>query len=112
MNIQRLFKPYIVKRDHGQCQVLIPLVELDDLCERIERGMNATPVSCISDYEYAASIARSLWKRYYAEVVPEWEVCDTMFEVLSQIDNMTCMGLPPVDSRGGKPEKIHSELES
>ena len=34
-NIQKLFKPYIVKRKNGQCQVLIPLVELDDLCEEI-----------------------------------------------------------------------------
>ena len=35
MNIQKLFKPYIVKRKNGQCQVLIPLIELDELCERI-----------------------------------------------------------------------------
>uniref|UniRef100_A0A6M3K9F4 Uncharacterized protein n=1 Tax=viral metagenome TaxID=1070528 RepID=A0A6M3K9F4_9ZZZZ len=36
MNIQKLFKPYIVKRKNGQCQVLIPLVELDELCAKIE----------------------------------------------------------------------------
>ena len=35
--IQKLFKPYIVKRKNGQCQVLIPLVELDELCEKIEK---------------------------------------------------------------------------
>ena len=35
MNIQKLFKPYFVRRKNGQCQVLIPLVELDDLCEKI-----------------------------------------------------------------------------
>jgi len=35
MNIQQLFKPYIVPRKNGQCQVLIPLVELDELCEKI-----------------------------------------------------------------------------
>ena len=34
-NIQKVFKPYIVKRKNGQCQVLIPLVELDDLCLKI-----------------------------------------------------------------------------
>ena len=39
MNIQKLFKPYIVTRKNGQCQVLIPLVELDALCEDIENLM-------------------------------------------------------------------------
>ena len=34
-NIQQLFIPYIVKRKNGQCQVLIPLIELDDLCDKI-----------------------------------------------------------------------------
>ena len=36
MNIQKLFKPYIVTRKNGQCQILIPLIELDDLCDKIE----------------------------------------------------------------------------
>lgn len=36
MSIQKLFKPYFVKRKNGQCQVLIPLVELDELCDKIE----------------------------------------------------------------------------
>jgi hypothetical protein len=35
--IQKLFKPYIVKRKNSQCQVLIPLIELDDLCYQILR---------------------------------------------------------------------------
>ena len=39
MNIQKLFKPYIVERKHGQCQVLIPLIELDALCVGIENLM-------------------------------------------------------------------------
>lgn len=34
-SIQKLFKPYIVNRKNGQCQVLIPLIELDDLCDKI-----------------------------------------------------------------------------
>ena len=34
-NLQSLFKPYIVTRKAGQCQVLIPLVELDALCVQI-----------------------------------------------------------------------------
>ena len=36
MNIEKLFKPYIVTRKNGQCQVLIPLIELDELCDKIE----------------------------------------------------------------------------
>jgi len=39
VNIQKLFKPYIVKRKNGQCQILIPLVELDELCEKIELNL-------------------------------------------------------------------------
>jgi len=37
MNIQKLFKPYFVNRKNGQCQILIPLVELDELCDKIEK---------------------------------------------------------------------------
>ena len=37
--IQKLFKKYIVTRKNGQCQVLIPLVELDELCDRIEKKL-------------------------------------------------------------------------
>lgn len=47
--IQKLFKKYIVRRDHGQCQVLIPLIELDDLCDEI--------VEYIFDYIQALSKA-------------------------------------------------------
>jgi len=36
MNIQKLFKSYIVTRKNGQCQILIPLIEFDDLCDKIE----------------------------------------------------------------------------
>jgi len=31
----KLFKPYIVKRDKGQCQILLPLVELDGFVEKL-----------------------------------------------------------------------------
>lgn len=34
--VQQLFKPYIVERKNGQCQILIPLIELDELCSKIE----------------------------------------------------------------------------
>ena len=37
MNIQKLFKQYIVRRKKGQCQILIPLIELDELCNEIEK---------------------------------------------------------------------------
>jgi len=40
VKIQKLFKPYIVRRKNGQCQVLIPLIELDDLCGKIEQTIS------------------------------------------------------------------------
>lgn len=40
--IQKLFKPYIVNRKHGQCQILIPLIELDDLCYQILEKLKGT----------------------------------------------------------------------
>lgn len=33
--ITELFKPYIVKRSAGNCQVLFPLTELDNLVDKI-----------------------------------------------------------------------------
>jgi len=33
--IRKLFKPYIVRRKNGQCQILIPLIELDEFVEKI-----------------------------------------------------------------------------
>ena len=33
--ITKLFKPYITNRKNGQCQILIPLVELDDFVDGI-----------------------------------------------------------------------------
>ena len=44
MNIQKLFKSYVVRRKNGQCQVLIPLVELDELCEKIEGVLSNKPL--------------------------------------------------------------------
>lgn len=35
--VYKIFKKYIVRRDNGQCQVLIPLIELDNLVIRITR---------------------------------------------------------------------------
>ena len=46
MGIQKLFKPYFVKRNHGQCQILIPLIELDKLCEKIEAYYLKTECVC------------------------------------------------------------------
>lgn len=34
-NVTRLFKPYFVRRQNGNCQVLFALTELDDLIKRI-----------------------------------------------------------------------------
>ena len=52
MTIQKLFKPYIVRRKNGQCQVLIPLVELDDLCEKIEAQRGVICAGCNRDINY------------------------------------------------------------
>ena len=33
--VTKLFKPYIVKRDRGQCQILLPLIELDNFVDTL-----------------------------------------------------------------------------
>ena len=62
MNIQKLFKPYIVKRKNGQCQILIPLVELDELCEKIEMcaldGLNKQDIAAPVVHENHGGLAR------------------------------------------------------
>jgi len=42
MNLQKLFKPYIVRRENGQCQILIPLIELDNFCNKLQKFTNET----------------------------------------------------------------------
>ena len=32
---RKVFKPHIVKRGKGQCQILFPLSELDNICDEI-----------------------------------------------------------------------------
>jgi len=51
MLIQKLFKEYIVRREKGQCQILIPLSELDELCERIEMIYNQPLINNSGDSE-------------------------------------------------------------
>jgi hypothetical protein len=36
----------------------------------------------------AESLATSLWKRFYYEISPNFELCDSVAGVISQIDNM------------------------
>ena len=65
--IQKLFKPYIVRRKNGQCQVLIPLVELDELCHNI--------MAHISGKENESKTERcQRCGKWYAEVysAPDW----------------------------------------
>jgi hypothetical protein len=38
----------------------------------------------------AESLAMSLWKKFYQEDSPNFELCDSVAGVISQIDNMTC----------------------
>jgi len=42
---------------------------------------------------YAKNIAIYLWKKFYKKEAPTFEVCDGLYDVLSQIDNMVT-GLP------------------
>ena len=56
MNIQKLFKPYIVRRKNGQCQVLIPLVELDELCDRISVELTGEKVNEIVEIQMGQDV--------------------------------------------------------
>lgn len=56
MNIQKLFKPYIVKRKNGQCQVLIPLVELDALCDRISVELVGKKVNAVVEIQMGQDV--------------------------------------------------------
>jgi NTP pyrophosphatase (non-canonical NTP hydrolase) len=52
---------------------------------------------------YAATLAQSLWNKYYKDDAPNWELAEDHVGVLSQIDNM-CAGLvraPPAASPAG-----------
>jgi hypothetical protein len=51
LSIQKIFKPYIAKRKNGQCQVLIPLVELDEVCDAITKLFNEEMLRLIGDNE-------------------------------------------------------------
>jgi hypothetical protein len=42
-----------------------------------------------TELEYAKSLATYMWKAFYRSESPEFELCDDMFGVLSQIDNMS-----------------------
>ena len=42
------------------------------------------------EYECAKELAINIWKKYYKRTVPDWEPCEDLMGVLTQIDNMTC----------------------
>lgn len=60
-------------------------------------------------YQYARSLAVSLWEKHWKADVPEWEPLPDLIGVLTQIDNMTC-GLrrlaPTAEERLAKLEKL------
>ncbi len=35
LKIKERLKPYFVRRNNGQCQILIPLIEMDELVDNI-----------------------------------------------------------------------------
>jgi len=62
--IQSLFKQYIVKRKNGQCQVLIPLIELDDLCDKLDNLIQQAKEDCIETiWDYGDGIKVSKLKK-------------------------------------------------
>jgi len=44
---------------------------------------------------YAKNIAVAIYKKHWKDKSPNWEVCQNLSEILSQIDNMTCKLLTP-----------------
>lgn len=40
------------------------------------------------EYEYAKDLAIYLWQTHYKNHAPEWEPCEDLMGVLTQIDNM------------------------
>lgn len=48
-------------------------------------------------FAYAESLARSIWEKHYKEVSPDWEPLDTVYGMLSQIDNMVTGLQKPVE---------------
>ena len=46
------------------------------------------------EYEYAKDLAVRLWQTHYKADAPEWEPCEDLMGVLTQIDNMV-VGLQP-----------------
>ena len=41
------------------------------------------------EYERAKDLALHLWAKFFKAEAPEWEPCDDLMGVLTQIDNMT-----------------------
>lgn len=48
----------------------------------------AKPSEESAELRYAKSLATSMWEKHYAKDAPQWELCDDLYGVLSQIDNM------------------------
>ena len=46
------------------------------------------PASAPVGVDYAKRLATSLWQRYYRGDAPQWEPCEDLMGLLSQIDNM------------------------
>ena len=58
---------------------------LKSVAQYQEDGEN-TPLAM--EYEYAKNLAAYLWETYYKINVPEWEPCEDLMGVLTQIGNM------------------------
>ena len=62
--------------------------EPDWAASRIQEGEKA--IKELADAKrYAESLALSLWAKHYMQESPDFELCDSVAGVISQIDNMT-----------------------
>ena len=64
MNIQKIFKPYIVKRPNGGCQVLFPLTELDTIVEEILKEVEKDSYRMVKVNVTRLGYEKPKYKRY------------------------------------------------
>ena len=78
MTPANVFKPWIVKRPDGGCQVLFPLTELDSLVEGVAKIVRQRDESALVDALRAANIkltARERDIKRAAEAIDRAETC-------------------------------------
>jgi hypothetical protein len=71
----------------------LSLVAETDICSHMLSSILLIAASNLNNLaeakREAESLAMSLWEKYYKEESPNFELCDSVAGVISQIDNMT-----------------------